>query len=101
MIKLHFLQWDREPIQMNLMATFIGGYQRNTLAHPKECYKTYEIQDPEYYTLDNIYKYYNSDGRLNGGYERSMCVGDIIELEDGSLHAVEILGFNPITFPEV
>lgn len=93
-VRTHYLRWD-EKDSKGLLNIFVMGYRDIHCMMEEKYYRSYDMEFDESCTPEDIFCLLNQDDRHNGQYERSMCVGDVIEL-DGILYGVESIGFKEL-----
>ena len=98
-VKLYFLRWEDKKQDIALFTYFIMGYKEDQEVPNYNFYREYTVELEEDMTLDKIFVYFNHDDRPNGQTERSMCVGDLIELPNGKIYGVNPFGFAELRKP--
>lgn len=90
--KVYYLNWDREEQERDtdIMKRLIFGFEEDQEKH-LEWYREHEY-DLQSDTLEGIWIELNADDRFNGQVERSLSIGDIVEL-DGKFYGVNSIGW--------
>lgn len=90
--KVYYLNWDSEDQERNtkIMERLIFGFEEGQELH-LEWYREHEY-DLQSNTLEGIWRELNADDRFNGQVERSLSVGDIVEL-NGRMYGVNSIGW--------
>lgn len=90
MIKVYYLNWDdMNKTHPDIDNYLITGYVEGTVFNPS-LYRMHEYE-LESNTVEGIFAELNDDLRPNKQTERSMCVGDVVEL-NGKLYGINICG---------
>lgn len=92
--KVYYLNWDEETEERNaeVIKRLIYGFEEGEDNNKHlEWYREHEY-DLQSDTLEGIWRELNADDRFNGQVERSLSVGDIVELE-GKLYGVNSIGW--------
>lgn len=92
--KVYYLNWDAEIEEGNaeVMKRLIFGFEENEKDLNLDWYREHEYELKST-TLDGIWMELNADDRFNGQTERSLSVGDMVEL-DGKMYGVNSIGWH-------
>lgn len=91
--KVYYLNWDaiEQEREAKVMERLIFGFKEEEKDLHLEWYRLHEYELKST-TLEGIWMELNADDRFNGQTERSLSVGDIVEL-NGKMYGVNSIGW--------